>query len=159
MQLPDDLARTCALTGSGVAAGPTAPLPPLLQCRGLVQSFAAVRALRGVDFSIAAGRVRGLVGENGAGKSTLAKIIAGVYQPDAGSIELDGRPVRFTGADQALAQRIVTVHQDINLIQTMTVAENLLLANEPTVRLRSHSPGGHARTRSGVCSTQYEIAG
>ena len=91
-----------------------------------------MRALRGVDFSIAAGRVRGLVGENGAGKSTLAKIIAGVYQPDAGSIELEGEPVRFTGADQALAQRIVTVHQDINLVQTMTVAENLLLNNEPT---------------------------
>src|SRR5882724_5773393 len=80
----------------------------LLRCRGLVQSFAAVRALRGVDFSIAAGRVRGLVGENGAGKSTLAKIIAGVYQPDAGTIELDGRPLRLAGADQALAQRIVT---------------------------------------------------
>jgi ABC-type sugar transport system ATPase subunit len=104
----------------------------LLQCRGLVQSFAAVRALRGVDFSIAAGRVRGLVGENGAGKSTLAKIIAGVHVPDGGTIALEGRPVRFAGAEQALEQRIVTVHQDINLVQTMTVAENLLLNNEPT---------------------------
>src|SRR5207244_7041757 len=98
---------------SSAGAGPVAG-PPMLECRGVVRSFAAVRALRGVDFSIAAGRVRGLVGENGAGKSTLAKIIAGVYQPDAGTIELDGSPVRFTGADQALAQRIVTVHQDIN---------------------------------------------
>ena len=104
----------------------------LLRCRGLAQSFAAVRALRGVDFSIAAGKVRGLVGENGAGKSTLAKIIAGVHTPDAGTIEIEGRPVRFTGAEQALAQRIVTVHQDINLVQTMNVAENLLLNNEPT---------------------------
>jgi ABC-type sugar transport system ATPase subunit len=104
----------------------------LLHCRGVVKNFAAVRALRGVDFSIAAGRVRGLVGENGAGKSTLAKIIAGVHQPDAGSIELDGASVRFASADQALAHRIVTVHQDINLIQSMTVAENLLLNNEPT---------------------------
>ena len=108
---------------------------PLLRCRGLVRSFAAVRALRGVDFSIAAGRVRGLVGENGAGKSTLAKVIAGVHQPDDGVMELDGRPVRFSGADQALAERIVTVHQDINLVQTMTVAENLLLNNEPTYGL------------------------
>jgi len=104
----------------------------VLECRGLVQSFGAVRALRGVDFSIAAGRVRGLVGENGAGKSTLAKIIAGVHRPDAGTIELEGRPIRFAGAEQALAHHIVTVHQDINLIQTMTVAENLLLNNEPT---------------------------
>jgi ABC-type sugar transport system ATPase subunit len=76
--------------------------------------------------------VRGLVGENGAGKSTLAKIIAGVHTPDAGAIEIEGRPIRFTGAEQALEQRIVTVHQDINLVQTMSVAENLLLNNEPT---------------------------
>ncbi len=103
----------------------------LLRCCGLTRSFGAVRALRGVDFSIAAGRVRGLVGENGAGKSTLAKIIAGVHPPDGGTIELDGRPVRFSGAEQALQQRIVTVHQDINLVQTMSVAENLLLNNEP----------------------------
>jgi ABC-type sugar transport system ATPase subunit len=119
------------------AAAPPAPpgspaAAPLLECRGLVKSFAAVRALRGVDFTIHAGRVRGLVGENGAGKSTLTKIIAGVYQPDGGTIALEGRPVRFGGADQALALRIVTVHQDINLVQTMTVAENLLLNNEPT---------------------------
>jgi ABC-type sugar transport system ATPase subunit len=107
----------------------------LLRCKGLSRSFAAVRALRGVDFSIAAGRVRGLVGENGAGKSTLAKIIAGVHVPDAGTIDFEGRPVWFTGAEQALQQRIVTVHQDINLVQTMSVGENILLNNEPTYRL------------------------
>ncbi len=107
----------------------------LLRCKRLSRSFGAVRALRGVDFSIASGRVRGLVGENGAGKSTLAKIIAGVHTPEAGTIELEGRPVRFTGAEQALQHRIVTVHQDINLIQTMSVGENLLLNNEPTYRL------------------------
>ena len=107
----------------------------MLQCKGLTRNFAAVRALRGVDFSIAAGRVRGLVGENGAGKSTLAKIIAGVHAPGSGTMELEGRPVRFNGAEQALAQHIVTVHQDINLVQTMSVGENLLLNNEPTYRL------------------------
>ena len=104
----------------------------LLSCKGVVKSFAAVRALRGVDFSIAAGQVHGLVGENGAGKSTLTRILAGVYPPDAGTLALDGEPLRFSGADDALARRIVTVHQDINLVQTMTVAENLLLNNEPT---------------------------
>jgi ABC-type sugar transport system ATPase subunit len=104
----------------------------LLSCKGVVKTFAAVRALRGVDFAIAAGRVHGLVGENGAGKSTLTRIIAGVYPPDAGTLALDGEPLRFSGADDALARRIVTVHQDINLVQTMTVAENLLLNNEPT---------------------------
>jgi ABC-type sugar transport system ATPase subunit len=107
----------------------------VLWCRGLVKRFGAVQALREVDFSIAVGRVRGLVGENGAGKSTLAKIIAGVIAPDAGTMEFQGRPIRAASADEALAQRIVTVHQDINLIPSMTVAENLLLNNEPASRL------------------------
>lgn len=130
---------------------------PLLECRGLAKSFAAVRALRGVDFNISAGRVRGLVGENGAGKSTLAKIIAGVHAPDAGTILLDGQPVRLAGADQALALGIVTAHQDINLVQTMTVEENLLLNNEPThgfgvIRRRA------ARDAVARLLEQYEIA-
>ena len=122
--------RPVAMPGNGPLEQATGPA--LLHCKGLVKSFAAVQAVRGVNFSIVAGRVRGLVGENGAGKSTLAKIIAGVLQPDAGTIEFEGFPLRLASADQALARRIVTVHQDINLIHTMTVAENLLLNNEPT---------------------------
>lgn len=62
----------------------------MLQCKGLTRNFAAVRALRGVDFSIAAGRVRGLVGENGAGKSTLLKILAGTLAADSGQVRLTG---------------------------------------------------------------------
>jgi ABC-type sugar transport system ATPase subunit len=107
----------------------------LLRCVGLTKRFGTAQALRSVDFSIAAGRVRGLVGENGAGKSTLAKIIAGVNAPDAGSIEFEGRAIPAASADDALAQGIVTVHQDINLIPSMTVIENLLLNNEPASRL------------------------
>ena len=128
----------------------------LLSCKGVVKNFAAVRALRGVDFSIAAGRVHGLVGENGAGKSTLAKIIAGIYPPDSGTLALNGEVLRFSGADDALAKRIVTVHQDINLVQTMTVAENLLLNNEPTYGfgvIRRKTMHGTARR----LLEQYEI--
>ena len=109
--------------------------PPLLLCRGLTRSFGAVRALRGVDFSVGAGRTHGLVGENGAGKSTLAKIIAGCTRRTPEPSAMEASPVRFTGAEQALARGIVTVHQDINLIQTMSVAENLMLNNEPTNRI------------------------
>jgi ABC-type sugar transport system ATPase subunit len=129
LQMPEAFVTDSRRPGysDGPAAGSV-----LLRCKGLAHSFGAIRALRGVDFSITAGRIRGLVGENGAGKSTLAKIIAGVYTPDTGTIEVEGRPARFTGAEQALAQRIVTAHQDINLVQTMSVAENLLLNNEPT---------------------------
>jgi ABC-type sugar transport system ATPase subunit len=145
-------ASLIAAAGAAPGSSPT----PLLECRGLVKTFAAVRALKGVDFAISPGRVRGLVGENGAGKSTLAKIIAGVHQPDSGTMLMEGRPVRFNGADQALAHRIVTAHQDINLVQTMTVAENLLLNGEPTYGL------GVIRRRAAHASVsrlleQYEI--
>jgi ABC-type sugar transport system ATPase subunit len=122
---PSDPDQPAPLAGAGV----------LLRCMGLTKRFGAVQALRGVDFSVAAGRVRGLVGENGAGKTTLAKIIAGVNAADAGSIEFEGRATRLASAEDALAQGIVTVHQDINLIPSMTVIENLLLNNEPASRL------------------------
>ena len=105
---------------------------PILQCDGIAKGFPGVRALKGVDLTVQAGRVHGLVGENGAGKSTLLKIMAGVYRPDAGTLRLDGQAVSLAGTDDALRQGIVTIHQDINLIGSMTVAENVLLNNEPT---------------------------
>jgi ABC-type sugar transport system ATPase subunit len=116
-----------------------------------------VQALRAVNFSIVAGRVRGLVGENGAGKSTLAKIIAGVNPPDSGSMEFEGRPIRAATIDEALAQRIVTVHQDINLIPSMTVIENLLLNNEPASRL-GVIRRREARETTNALLHRYEIA-
>ncbi|MFO1068906.1 MAG: sugar ABC transporter ATP-binding protein [Geminicoccaceae bacterium] len=106
---------------------------PLLDCRGIVKTFPGVQALKGVDFAVRPGRVHGLVGENGAGKSTLTKVIAGLYGPDGGTLSLDGQPLALRGTDDALARGIVTVHQDINLIPTQTVAENVFLANEPTI--------------------------
>jgi ABC-type sugar transport system ATPase subunit len=148
--------------GEGEASHEEPPAPlggdgVLLRCVGLAKRFGAVQALRGVDFLIAAGRVRGLVGENGAGKSTLAKIIAGVNAPDAGSMEFEGRPTRSAGVDQALNQRIVTVHQDINLIPSMTVIENLLLNNEPASRL-GIIRRRDARETAKALLDRYEIA-
>jgi ABC-type sugar transport system ATPase subunit len=104
-----------------------------LQCRDVSKAFGGVQALRGVDFAIAAGRVHGLVGENGAGKSTLLKILAGVMTQESGSIELNGAAYRPDGTQAALRQGVVTVHQDINLIESLTVAENVLLNNEPQI--------------------------
>jgi ABC-type sugar transport system ATPase subunit len=104
---------------------------PILQCRNVFKAFGGVRALRGVDFAITSGRVHGLVGENGAGKSTLLKILAGVVLPDSGQITLDGAAFVPDGTEAALRRGVVTVHQDINLIDTLTVAENVLLNNEP----------------------------
>ena len=105
---------------------------PILQCESIAKSFPGVRALKGVDFAVEAGRIHGLVGENGAGKSTLLKVLSGVYRPDSGTMRLDGAPLRLGGTDDALRHGIVTVHQDINLVASMTVAENVMLNNEPT---------------------------
>jgi ABC-type sugar transport system ATPase subunit len=104
---------------------------PILHCRNVSKTFGGVQALRNVALAITPGRVHGLVGENGAGKSTLLKILAGVQSPDAGEITLNGAPYAPRGTEGALRAGVVTVHQDINLIDSLTVAENILLNNEP----------------------------
>src|SRR3954447_3271756 len=104
--------------------------PPLLDVRGLSKSFPGVRALENVSVRAAAGEVLAVVGENGAGKSTLMKILAGVYQPDAGDVLLDGQPVRFTGVADALRHGIVLIHQELNLADNLSVTANLFLGRE-----------------------------
>jgi ribose transport system ATP-binding protein len=104
--------------------------PPLLEVRGLSKSFPGVRALDGVSVYAAAGEVLAVVGENGAGKSTLMKVLAGVYQPDAGEVLLDGRPVRFAGVRDALNHGVVLIHQELNLADNLSVTANLFLGRE-----------------------------
>jgi ribose transport system ATP-binding protein len=104
--------------------------PPFLEVRGLAKSFPGVKALDGVGLTAAAGEVLAVVGENGAGKSTLMKILAGVYQPDAGEILIDGRPVRLAGVRDALKHGIVLIHQELNLADNLSVTANLFLGRE-----------------------------
>ena len=108
----------------------------ILEMRGISKSFPGVKALDDVAFTCRAGEVHALVGENGAGKSTLMKILAGVYQPDAGEILLRGAPVQFASARAAQASGISIIYQEFNLIPYMTVAENIMLGREP------HAPLG-----------------
>jgi len=103
---------------------------PRLQLRGIVKTFGAVRALRGVDFEVYAGEVVGLVGDNGAGKSTLIKTIAGAYQPDAGEILMDGAPVVLSSPTEATRHGIETVYQDLALCDNLDVVANLYLGRE-----------------------------
>ena len=86
--------------------------PPFLKLRGIVKRFPGVLALNDVGFEVRAGEVHALLGENGAGKSTLIKIIAGVYQPDAGEILIDGRPVAVRNPHDAQALGISTIFRN-----------------------------------------------
>lgn len=104
---------------------------PLLRLVGISKAFAGVRALDRVDFEVRAGEVHALCGENGAGKSTLMKIMSGVYQPDAGSISFEGRPLVLGSPREAEGCGVVMIHQELNLVPHLTVAENIFLAREP----------------------------
>src|ERR671915_2178132 len=105
---------------------------PLLELKGITKQFPGVLANDHVDFELAKGEVHALLGENGAGKSTLVNILYGLYHPDEGEILLNGRPVRIGSPRDAIDLGIGMVHQHFMLIPVMTVAENIVLANEPT---------------------------
>ncbi len=112
-----------------------ASIQPLVRVAGVTKSFGGVRALRGVDLEIQPGEVHALLGENGAGKSTLIKILSGVQSRDAGSIEVDGRPVAYGTPAEARAAGIAVVYQDLSLVGSLSVGANLMLGREPRTRL------------------------
>ncbi|MEX0816169.1 MAG: ABC transporter ATP-binding protein [Gaiellales bacterium] len=120
---------------------------PLLELRGITKQFPGVLANDRVDFELAKGEVHALLGENGAGKSTLMNIVYGLYHPDEGEIRLDGKPVRIGSPRDAIDLGIGMVHQHFMLIPVMTVAENIVLANEPTKGPFLDLPSAEARVR------------
>jgi ABC-type sugar transport system ATPase subunit/ribose/xylose/arabinose/galactoside ABC-type transport system permease subunit len=101
---------------------------PLLELEGITKRFPGVLALDQVDFAVNPGEVHALVGENGAGKSTLIQIISGVLAPDAGRIDVEGRPVRLSSPVAARRLGIVAVHQEADLFGSLSIAENMALA-------------------------------
>ncbi|MFV0429665.1 MAG: sugar ABC transporter ATP-binding protein [Arachnia sp.] len=103
----------------------------LLEARGISKNFPGVRALHDVNFEVRAGQVHALVGENGAGKSTLMKVLAGIYQPDAGQIRLRGEPVTLPTPLSAQHQGISVIHQEFFLMNHLSVAQNLYIGREP----------------------------
>jgi len=114
------------------------PLPgaAAIEATALRKSYPGVQALQGVDFRVAAGEVRALLGKNGAGKSTLVKILSGAETPDAGALRLSGRTVDTFTPRHANALGVATVHQELSLVPELSVAENILLG-----RWRSHGRG------------------
>ena len=105
-------------------------MPDMIQMRAIDKIFPGVRALRGVDFDVRAGEVHALMGENGAGKSTLMKILSGVYQPDAGTILVDGAVQKISGPRAAQALGIAIIHQELMLMRDLTVAQNIFIGRE-----------------------------
>ncbi|MFD8747553.1 sugar ABC transporter ATP-binding protein [Streptomyces sp. NPDC059616] len=109
-----------------------APEPPLLTMSGITKSFPGVRALDGVDLEVQAGEVHCLLGQNGAGKSTLIKVLAGAHQPDDGEITWRGEPVALKSPIAAMRLGIATIYQELDLVEGLSVAENVFLGHEPT---------------------------
>ncbi len=103
---------------------------PILAMKGISKAFAGVPALREVFFDLCRGEVHALMGENGAGKSTLMKILTGIYTRDAGEILLDGKPITFANPREAQEAGIVIVHQELNLMPHLTVAQNIFIGRE-----------------------------
>src|SRR5919109_1408540 len=104
----------------------------VLELRSITKRFPGVVANDHVDFDLRRGEVHALLGENGAGKSTLVNVLYGLYHPDEGEILIKGKPVRIHSPKDAIARGIGMVHQHFMLIPVMTVAENIVLASEPT---------------------------
>ncbi|MBX6321038.1 MAG: sugar ABC transporter ATP-binding protein [Rhodospirillaceae bacterium] len=108
---------------------------PFLRMQGISKAYGGVHALTDVSFACRRGSIHAVLGENGAGKSTLIKIIAGVVQPDSGTMELDGRPARFATPLEANAAGIVCIFQELSLMPDLSVADNICITDPPRTRL------------------------
>ena len=115
---------------------------PRTELRGISKRFAATQALDDVSLDLLSGEVHALVGENGAGKSTLVKILAGVHQPDSGTIRLDGQTTQIQGPAHARSLGIAVVHQEPRLFPDLTVAENVFIGHAPSGRFGTIDWGG-----------------
>ena len=116
------------MTGARMTA--IAEQPVVLSLSGIVKTFPGVRALDGVELEVRAGEVHCLLGQNGAGKSTLIKVMAGVHRPDAGSMVWRGEQVSFASPHAATKAGIATIYQELDLVDDLTVAENVFLGHE-----------------------------
>ena len=105
---------------------------PVLELRGITKRFPGIVANDHIDLDLRKSEVHALLGENGAGKSTLMNVLYGLYRPDEGEIWLKGERVSFRSSKEAIEAGIGMVHQHFMLIPVMTVAENIVLASEPT---------------------------
>jgi ribose transport system ATP-binding protein len=143
----------------------TTPAEYVLRLTGIVKEFPGVRALDGVDLAVRAGEVHCLLGQNGAGKSTLIKVLSGAHRPDAGRIEWLGADVSFANPQAAMKAGIATIYQELDLVEGLSVADNVFLGAEPRRlgfvqrgRMREAARGVLARLGHGEIPVQREVA-
>ena len=104
----------------------------ILQLNDIKKSFPGVKALDGASLNVYPGRVMALMGENGVSKSTLMKVLTGIYQMDSGSIIYQEQSTQFNGPRDSQLGGISIIHQELNLITELSIAENIFLGREPT---------------------------
>ncbi len=131
--LPKDTAARIAAYGREATAAPVAMVEPILEARDVSKYFGRVIALEHVSLTVRPGEVNCLLGDNGAGKSTLIKMLSGVYQPDSGSLYMDGAVLALSSPRDALDRGIATVYQDLAVLPLMSISRNFFVGSEPTV--------------------------
>ena len=109
-------------------------MSPIVEMKHITMVFPGVKALDDAHFSLEPGEVHVLLGENGAGKSTLMKVLSGIYRRTSGIVRVDGEEVDFSGTREAIDAGISIVHQELNLVPYLTVAENIFIGREPVNR-------------------------
>ncbi|WP_144152558.1 sugar ABC transporter ATP-binding protein [Paraburkholderia sp. BCC1885] len=129
----------------------------LISVKRLCKSFPGVRALHEVQFDLVAGEVHALMGENGAGKSTLMKILAGVYTRDSGEFLCDGQPVEFTSPRDAQAMGVCIIHQELQLMNHLSVAQNMFIGREPRGRLGVFLDEDRLNAQAGEILTRMHV--
>jgi ribose transport system ATP-binding protein len=139
---------------SPMAIPPAVTAEALFRAEGIAKSFGPVTVLRDINLAVRAGEVHAVLGENGAGKSTLMRILSGHYQPDAGAIWLDGKPIVFRTPVEAEQHGVVLIHQEILLAESLTVAQSLFLGRE----LR-HGPFVDDRKMRRIAAAQLDELG
>ena len=150
--VPDTSPASDRVPPRGAAAVATVQDPPpngwAVRMRDVAKSFGAVIANRNATLDVAQGEIHALVGENGAGKSTLMRVLSGLYAPDGGTIEVNGRNVTGWKTTDAIAAGVGMVHQHFMLVNTLTVAENVVLGQEPSKGFTIDMARGIAEVRA-----------
>jgi len=131
----------------------------LLEAKDIVKDFPGVRALDHVDFQLRKGEIHAILGENGAGKSTLIKIFGGVYKHDSGTLYINGEAITYNSPRQAQLKGIRVIHQELNLLPLLSVAENIFLGNLPDGKIPGFVdwPALHAKAKEILDHLQVDI--